>query len=258
MPLAIEMMNCNAGRLQQWATPGNAWSFWRIWWNGETGARVSHEGKWVSLGPEQLVAAAPQTMVKRELEHPLDHLWLHASLSWPYDRVRPQLVVVPLTKVEQRAVRALRQSLAGQPGDSALNRQMSLGLQHWVLRILSQVEDDDWLPAAQDRRICKVLQTMDQDLESPWSNAELANIACLSPGAFAHRFREEVGEAPQTWLTRRRLQRACLLLHHSDSSIEEVASACGFCNRYYFSRLFSRAYGMGPASWRKCRDLPGR
>ena len=56
---------------------------------------------------------------------------------------------------------------------------------------------------------------------------------------------------PKEYLLRLRLERACVLLHHSAMSIEEIAASCGICDRNYLTRLFKRTYGLGPATYRK-------
>jgi AraC-like DNA-binding protein len=47
------------------------------------------------------------------------------------------------------------------------------------------------------------------------------------------------------------VEKACNLLHHSDLSIDQIASACGFSDRYYFTRVFSKTMAASPGAYRK-------
>ena len=37
----------------------------------------------------------------------------------------------------------------------------------------------------------------------------------------------------------------------TEKSIKQIALECGFTNRYYFTRVFTRRIGMGPAAYRR-------
>lgn len=44
---------------------------------------------------------------------------------------------------------------------------------------------------------------------------------------------------------------ACLMLHHSDKNIDEIAEVCGFCDRFHFSHAFTRSRGNTPGRFRR-------
>ena len=60
------------------------------------------------------------------------------------------------------------------------------------------------------------------------------------------------------WLgtRRQRVERACVLLHATGNSIEQIAEATGFCDRYHFTRVFTRLRGVSPAAFRKTLTTP--
>ena len=68
---------------------------------------------------------------------------------------------------------------------------------------------------------------------------------------FSHAFREIVGQSPYAYLTQLRMEHARELLIGSDTSIADIARACGYDNPLYFSRLFSRKFEMPPSEYRK-------
>jgi AraC-like DNA-binding protein len=73
----------------------------------------------------------------------------------------------------------------------------------------------------------------------------------MSLNSFLILFQQETGLPPQAWFRRKRLEQACKRLHFSEVSIEEIAEASGFCDRYHFSRAFKNAYAIGPAEYRQ-------
>jgi transcriptional regulator GlxA family with amidase domain len=48
-----------------------------------------------------------------------------------------------------------------------------------------------------------------------------------------------------------RVEKACNLLHHSELNIEQVAAACGFSDRYYFTRIFTQTMEIAPGAYKK-------
>jgi AraC-like DNA-binding protein len=83
--------------------------------------------------------------------------------------------------------------------------------------------------------------------ESP-SVAELAGRCSMSPSRFLRAVREAYGYSPKEVILREKLALACQLLERG-TPVGEVASACGFADRYYFSRVFRLHRGIPPSQW---------
>lgn len=76
----------------------------------------------------------------------------------------------------------------------------------------------------------------------------------ISGSRFAHLFTQTAGIAPHQYLLRMRLERARGLLRDSSMNISEITETVGFSDPFYFSRLFRKAYGISPKSFREeCR-----
>lgn len=69
--------------------------------------------------------------------------------------------------------------------------------------------------------------------------------------AFRRWFTRVAGEPPATYRLRARLDHACRLLASTTMPIPEVATACGFSDRYTLTRRFSAALGTTPAAFRR-------
>jgi AraC-like DNA-binding protein len=76
----------------------------------------------------------------------------------------------------------------------------------------------------------------------------------MAVNAFIRLFRKATGVSPQAYGRRRRIDQACLRLHHSAGSIKEIAEAVGFCDRFHFSRAFKEMRGVSPAEYRRAME----
>jgi len=79
---------------------------------------------------------------------------------------------------------------------------------------------------------------------------DLAASCNMNPSYFCRRFRDITGRTAITYVNEYRLTKAHGLLLASDNSISQIATACGFSDGNYFSRVFSKYYGMSPMAMR--------
>jgi AraC family transcriptional regulator len=106
------------------------------------------------------------------------------------------------------------------------------------------------------QRLSRLLETRAKDMllaktQGNVSLEEIASACNLSRSYFIRAFRETTGRTPHQWLLERRVERARELLRHSDSSLSEIAIACGFSDQSHFTRTFSQMLGTPPGSWRR-------
>ena len=65
-------------------------------------------------------------------------------------------------------------------------------------------------------------------------------------------FKSETGITPLEYLTDLRINQAkTLLLQNNFMSIDDVAKACGFNDKFYFSTCFKKSVGLSPLKYRK-------
>ena len=88
----------------------------------------------------------------------------------------------------------------------------------------------------------------------------LAQRAALSTRTFARHFAELTGTTPATWIRNQRLDRAELLLEHSDTTLNVIAHRCGFGSVDTLHRHFRRRRGITPTDYRRAfhTDAGGR
>jgi len=104
------------------------------------------------------------------------------------------------------------------------------------------------------RRLLRGRDFLLSSLDQPIRLAEAAREACLSPYHFHREFRRVFGETPHQYLTRRRLERAKVLLTQEGPSVLDVCLASGFESPASFSLLFRRHFGASPRQFRQSRS----
>jgi AraC-like DNA-binding protein len=88
--------------------------------------------------------------------------------------------------------------------------------------------------------------------ESP-TNADLANIACMSPYQLDRRMKRVFGMPMGQWLLKTRISRAGRQLVETRLPIVEVALNAGYTDQSAFTRQFRRATGLTPSQFRRLR-----
>jgi AraC family transcriptional regulator len=110
-------------------------------------------------------------------------------------------------------------------------------------------------PAAREgldpRRLARVLDYIEANLEDDLTVMRLASVACLSQFHFARAFKAATGQSPHRHVSARRLERAKELLSDADRALVDIALALRFSCQANFTRAFRRATGHTPAQYRR-------
>jgi AraC family transcriptional regulator len=100
-------------------------------------------------------------------------------------------------------------------------------------------------------RIHRVLEYINNNLAENLALDALSDVSCFSPFHFHRIFHAFIGETPNDYVNRLRLERAANCLSISDSdSITEVALKCGFSSSSAFARAFKNHFGYSATQWR--------
>lgn len=100
------------------------------------------------------------------------------------------------------------------------------------------------------RRLTRVLQFVSENIAGPFTVADLADVACLSPAHFARSFKAATGWGPHEFVRRMRLTVAKRLLADHQLPISDIALSTGFSSQSNFSRAFREVTGMTPGDYR--------
>ncbi|MHC4915208.1 MAG: AraC family transcriptional regulator [Planctomycetota bacterium] len=244
----IRVQLCDCHRLERWGFGDLSAPHWRLYWNDRPGAAVSLRGRRTALTPARFLVIPPDTPFAARLRRPVVHFYMHFTADPPFDSARPGIYAFPAKPALRSQLGELRRLLGrrGGPGPRA-----SLLCRALAAAALSRVPERAFRSGPADGRVLTAVRAMEARLAEPPSNSELADVAGMSTNAFIRLFRRSTGRTPQAYLTSKRIETACLLLAGSARTIEEIAAAAGFCDRYHFSRVFKRLRGTGPADYRR-------
>ncbi|MCQ4161380.1 helix-turn-helix domain-containing protein [Roseomonas sp. GC11] len=79
----------------------------------------------------------------------------------------------------------------------------------------------------------------------------LAEALGLSGRTLHRRLKELTHESPKAFITRVRIETACVLLETPGASVKQIALACGYAEESAFRRAFAQLTGMTPADYRR-------
>jgi AraC family transcriptional regulator len=105
-------------------------------------------------------------------------------------------------------------------------------------------------PRLSPHKLRRVTGYIEENLCNRLTPAAMAKVVSLSPGHFAHAFREATGVAPHRYVLELRVARAKALLRESDLPITEIADRIGCSSHSHFSVLFHRVTGLTPRQFR--------
>ena len=103
---------------------------------------------------------------------------------------------------------------------------------------------------SQDDRIAKILSYISQHISEKTNLDNMAEEMCLSKDHMIRIFRQSTGETPGTYITRKKIEQAELLLITTDIPVKNIAAQLGFEDVSYFIRLFRRHLGITPHHYR--------
>lgn len=101
-----------------------------------------------------------------------------------------------------------------------------------------------------NRKIERVIAYMFAHVNKPLTATQLAKQANLSTSYFSAFFKQKTGYAPMDFFIRLRMRCACYLLNSTNEQVKDIASALGYKDPLYFSRLFKVVYGIAPTEYR--------
>ena len=129
-----------------------------------------------------------------------------------------------------------------------------LQIQSLVLKIISilveEVGTGAFRLSAQGGRLLKAIEFVDSNYKSTISLKQLADLCYMSENYFHSLFKKEFTVTPNNYILQLRMNEALNLLSNTGLSIKEVAPECGYNDAAYFSRTFSRYFGLSPKKYR--------
>ena len=118
-------------------------------------------------------------------------------------------------------------------------------------RLVSGLFESDLGSSSKSRRIAKVCEYIEQNLDKELSLSDVAALVNMSESAFSHFFKKRTGLTYINYVNNQRIAKACTLLSDTTLSASEICYDCGFNNKSNFIRIFRKKKGMSPIEYRK-------
>lgn len=136
-------------------------------------------------------------------------------------------------------------------GYSQKNLTLASVATHQLLgEVFSLVQNESASQAGIEDRIDRTLEVINRNLAMQVSIPELAVHANMSRSYFVSQFRKRTGTSPRNYINRLRIAHACKRLQDGDEKIESIALSLGFCDSFYFCRVFKQIAGCTPTEHR--------
>ena len=252
----IDVLTIDTG----WDTQNVQSAFWRFYLNDRDGAALELPDGLYPLEAGKLIFVPAGVRFNCRCTQLVRHFYAHFDVIGLPDVVMRELFAMPIgLPREERLEQAAQGIIAAWPEVG----QNELWLQCRVKALLYEglaLYLRDLPPAQQERSnqlrhvlqpLLPAIERIERNLGTALSVSRLAQDCCLSTNHFIRRFHDCLHQTPGQYIQERRIRLAAQKLLFTDDTIEAIAEACGFGNRFYFSRLFTRHTGVSPAAYRK-------
>lgn len=277
MDISIQLHCCRYWMLSEWEFTNMAFPFWRLYHNSISGASVYYKDIRTFLIPEKIIIIPPNTSFSTSLvcepenadaerivgkrigslpevgelaaKRMVDHLFIHFNLGQSHDNILPGIYEFSISDLSSSLLNEIKTNCIRNGADYSFHAGLPVHM--LILHLLNQIPEDKWKLYNTDKRVTKAHNFIEKNINQKLSNKSLAERSNMAVNSFARLFRENTGLSVQQYVQRKRIDKSLMLLHHSNKSIDEIASECGFIDRHHFSKVFKQVMKMPPVFYRR-------
>ena len=208
----------------------------------------------VTLNAGAIIVIPPNTRIEysHDITEPIEIYWAHFTGGYVTEILEGNnipkdgcIYPIPVSLIAAQAFQAFLDEMKNQPDTSTRQRAASKLI--LALTTLTQLLDD----SSRYRRLQRSFAYIQEHFTENISKTELAEMENLGISQYYRLFQQCTGLTPSKYITKLRINLACKLLDDLTLSINDVAEACGYDDMFYFSRVFSREFGVCPSQYRK-------
>lgn len=273
--LPIKIHCCRYWKFSRWKTKDLTAPFWRLYHNEIPGTQLHINNEIIELLHHNIYLIPPNTPFsistnKNNIEseivigkrinaqdsiesikrsNMIDHFFIHFNLGVQHDSTSKQLFAIPISDFENEILLSIKEHL------SEINEYIPFNIMikiyELIIHTIGQIKQHEWIPIAYDKRIAHIIKTIQSKINEPILNSTLALEANMATNSFSRLFKQQVGLSVQKYITKKRLEKAVLLLHHSNLKCDTIAYECGFYDLHHFSKVFKRELNVSPSIYKK-------
>ncbi|WP_046173452.1 response regulator transcription factor [Domibacillus indicus] len=130
--------------------------------------------------------------------------------------------------------------------------QLKEEVKRWILQVMEKME----YAGGQPNPVQIAKEWIKQHLSENITIKKIARQVYMNPNYFCDYFKNQTGETILDYVTAARLEKAKELLETTDEKVYDIASAVGYQDTKYFSRLFKQWAGQTPSQFREQHFKP--
>lgn len=99
--------------------------------------------------------------------------------------------------------------------------------------------------------VTEIISYVEDNLSANLTVDKIADSLFTSPAKLRKKFLEETGMTIGKYIDERVMFIAELEVRAREKSLKEISDSLGFCDQFYFSRCYTKKYGISPMKYRK-------
>lgn len=125
-----------------------------------------------------------------------------------------------------------------------------------VVAALSEAADSETFHlSGQGSRLLKAIEYINSNYKKSVTLKHLASLCFMSENYFHSLFKKEFTVTPNNFVLQLRMNEALNLLSNTNFSSMQIAEECGYPDAAYFSRTFSKYFGLSPNKYRSLHSV---
>lgn len=236
--------------------------FWRIYVNDRSGAIITHHEKDIPLKAGEIWIIPAWVRFQTRCDRAVTQDYIHFHFAGMPSHLLQQVFNRPLSLKDMTSLAAVitpwREGFSSEASFSHLcwagavvHAVMALALAEWN----RDREDDYWKILTETQEIQAALDHIEKNPAPPPTNSELSRLCGWSEDHFIRKFRDILGMTPAEYGREHRVALAAEWLSGTSRTMEDIAEATGFTDRFHFSRVFRARFGMPPARYRRMHRM---
>jgi len=254
--LQTALMEMHAG----WGDQTFLNGFWRIYVNDRHGAGASLGRKTTWFVPNRLYVIPAWMRWESRFRRRLSHYYIHFDLVGLHrsllEKIFDRFYHFDPSGAWKACVEEWCLHLREGPDDRLRLLCDAQSVVHQLIPgLLEQLSESQRLACtgflARQTAVTPAVDYIQAHLDEPLTNDRLARICHMSRDHFIRMFRKIMQRTPAQFVIDARVKAASERLVFTQETVDEIAAAFGFADRFHFSRVFKTRMGKTPVDYRR-------